>query len=217
MSSKKQNTNQQPKNTTIIPASETADSIISKHTYWAVATGMIPIPIIDIAAVTAIQLDMLRQLSVHYDLDYSEVQGKSWISALTASTLSSILARVGASAIKTIPVIGTILGVTSMAILSGASTYAIGQVFVRHFEEGGTLLNFDTDKFQQFYEEKMNEGKEYAKEFTEKFKSEVKQDENKSTSERLQELVQMHKDGLISDEEHIALRKEILSNFTAGA
>jgi len=200
----------------ILPPSETASGIINKHMYWSVATGMIPIPIIDVAAVTAIQLDMLKQLSRHYDSDYSEVQGKSWIGSLTTNTMSSLLVRAGVSAIKTIPVVGTAIGVTSMAILSGASTYAIGHVFVRHFEAGGTMVNFDTDKYKIYYVQKMNEGKLYAKNFTKKFKREVKKDEKKSTSIRLEELAKMHKAGLITDEEQLELRKNILSDFTAG-
>lgn len=216
MSSTNQNYDQQTSKPVKAAASQTVSEIISRHTYWAVATGMIPIPVVDIAAVTAIQLDMLKQLSTYYDLDYSEVQGKSWIGALTASTMSSILARLGASAIKTIPVVGTVLGVTSMAILSGASTYAIGQVFMTHFEDGGSLMDFEADKFKQYYEEKMKEGKNYAKEFTEKFKKEVEQDDNRGVSKRLEELASMHKAELISDEEYAALRKEILNDFATG-
>lgn len=208
MDTKKEESDRKP----VRQAPQEVVTIISRHTYSAVATGMIPIPIVDIAAVTAVQLDMLKMLSEHYNIDYSEVQGKSWIGALTASTM----ARVGASALKAIPIVGTVLGVTSMAILSGASTYAIGYVFVRHFEEGGTLLNFDIDAFVQLYDEKVNEGKEYAKDLIQRFKIEKKNEVNQSTTQQLQELIQMNKDELISDEEYVELRKKILNKFTSG-
>ena len=37
-----------------------ADGIIKSHVVWAMGGGLIPVPLFDIAAVTAIQMDMLR-------------------------------------------------------------------------------------------------------------------------------------------------------------
>ena len=45
------------------------DDIIKRHVYWAIGAGLIPIPAADIAAVTAIQLDMLKQVCSFYDID----------------------------------------------------------------------------------------------------------------------------------------------------
>ena len=38
--------------------------------------------------------------------------------------------------------ISALFGMASMAALSAAATYAIGKVFVRHFEKGGDLASF---------------------------------------------------------------------------
>lgn len=138
--------------------------------YWSIGVGFIPIPIIDIAAVAAIQLDMLKSICELYEVDYSKEQGKFWIGALAGSTLSSALARFGASAVKAIPVIGTAIGMTSMSIISAASTYAIGSVFVNHFEAGGTLGSFEAEKVKTFYKEKVEEGKKLAVKVKEKYK-----------------------------------------------
>ena len=115
--------------------SETSQDIIRNHMYWAIGAGSLPLPLIDLAAVTGIQLDMLKQLSRHYGVPYQEEQAKSWLSALSASLLS----RLGANALKLIPGIGSILGGVSMAVLSGASTYALGQVAREHFEGRGSF------------------------------------------------------------------------------
>ena len=64
-----------------------------------------------------------------YEIDFSEQAGKASITALT----SSGLARLGARAVKFIPGVGTILGGVAMGVLSGASSYALGQVFKKHF------------------------------------------------------------------------------------
>ena len=44
-----------------------ADTIIRNHIVWSMGAGMIPIPIADFFAVSAIQLDMVRQLCKLYD------------------------------------------------------------------------------------------------------------------------------------------------------
>jgi hypothetical protein len=41
-------------------------------------------------------------------------------------------------------------------------TYAIGRVFVQHYEMGGTLLDFDPDKTKAFFAEQFRVGKEYV-------------------------------------------------------
>ena len=107
---------------------EEAERIIRSHVLWAMGGGLIPIPLVDIAAVTGIQLDMLKQLAVLHDVDYSASSGKAFISALSGSTFAAL----GSSLVKVIPGIGTFLGVLSMSALSGASTYAVGQVAVSY-------------------------------------------------------------------------------------
>src|SRR5690242_8171823 len=116
-----------------------ANRIINQHILWSIGAGLVPVPLLDIAAVSGIQLDMLKQLSSHYGVSYSESEGKVWLSALSGS----ILARVAANAVKLIPGIGSIIGGLSMSALSGASTYALGQVAVAHFERSGDLSNLD--------------------------------------------------------------------------
>jgi hypothetical protein len=35
---------------------------------------------------------------------------------------------------------------------ASASTYAVGRVFIQHFESGGTFLDFDPDKVRAHFE-----------------------------------------------------------------
>ena len=46
---------------------------------------------------------------------------------------------------KFIPGGGTIIGSVGISVFGAASTYAIGKVFVRHFEGGGTIASFSAD------------------------------------------------------------------------
>src|SRR5690349_18174534 len=104
-------------------------SIILKHTIWAMAAGLIPLPLVDLAAVTAIQIDMIKQLAEHYGRDYNVMSGKAFVGALTGSGL----AMFGASVIKTIPVIGSVVGGVSVPVFAGASTWAVGQMATEIF------------------------------------------------------------------------------------
>ena len=136
-----------------------ANSIIKNHMIWSMGAGFIPVPIADFFAVTAIQLDMIRQLCKVYSIDFKETEGKAIITALTGSGL----ARIGARAVKFIPGIGSAIGGLTLAVLSGGSTYAIGEVFKKHFETGGTFLDFDPERLKKYYDEKFEKGKNMAK------------------------------------------------------
>ena len=137
--------------------SKHADTVVRNHVIWSMgASFLIPIPIADVFAVSALQLDMIRQLSRVYDIDFAETQGKAIITSLTSSTLARAGAR---SLIKLVPGIGTLIGGVTVSIFNGASTYALGEVFKRHFDSGGTILDFDTERLKKLYKEKFEKGK----------------------------------------------------------
>ena len=194
-----------------------SEAIVKRHVYWAVGAGLIPLPIVDIAAVTAIQLDMMKQICSFYKIDYTEEQGKTWIVALASSTLSSVVARMGASLVKSIPLVGTLIGATSMAIVSGASTYALGAVIANHFESGGTLDNFNKEKIKEFYEENLKEGKKVAKKLKDKYLKLIETPEGKekerNVGKRLKDLEDKRKQKLITDEDYEKQRNEIIRNL----
>lgn len=141
--------------------SKHAESIIRNHILFSMGAGVIPVPVVDIFAVSAAQLDMIRQLCKVYDIDFAETQGKAIVSSLTTATL----ARMGAGSIaKMIPVLGSYIGGLTNAVLAGASTYALGNVFKIHFETGGTILDFDTGRLKKLYREQFEKGKKVAEE-----------------------------------------------------
>ena len=145
--------------------SKHADTVIRNHVIWSMgASFLIPIPIADVFAVSALQLDMIRQLSRVYDIDFAETQGKAIITSLTSSTLARAGAR---SLIKLVPGIGTLIGGVTVSIFNGASTYALGEVFKRHFDSGGTILDFDTERLKKLYKEKFEKGKKVAQDWKE--------------------------------------------------
>ncbi|MDH3651061.1 MAG: DUF697 domain-containing protein [Saprospiraceae bacterium] len=194
---------------------ENANSIVQNHMIWAMGAGLIPVPMADFLAVSAIQLDMVRQLCNLYDIDYKETEGKAMITSLTGS----MVAKLGARAIKFIPGVGSVIGGVTLAILSGASTYALGEVFKKHFETGGTFLDFDPARLKKVYNEMFEKGKKYA------YQMKREQDQKVSAGERvlqeksvqksdpvekLKQLAKLYKDGVLDEAEFEALKKKLI-------
>ncbi|MDX2302455.1 MAG: SHOCT domain-containing protein [Microscillaceae bacterium] len=153
--------------------SSMADDSIDSHVLWAMGAGAIPLPILDVAAVTAIQLNMFKELCMIYQVDYNESFAKNLISSIAGATL----ARIGASFIKAIPGIGTLLGSVPMVVLSGASTYAIGQVFKQHLEIGGMMSSFSFENAQKIYNDAFERGKSYVDDLRKRAMGETKKEE----------------------------------------
>jgi len=194
---------------------ESANSIIKNHMIWSMGAGFIPVPIADFFAVSAIQLDMIRQLCKLYEIDFKETEGKAIITALTGSGL----ARLGARAIKFIPGVGSVLGGVTLAVLSGASSYALGEVFKTHFETGGTFLDFDPARLKKYYNEKFEKGKEMAKDIK-KEQDDTKEliIEKKSSTkpmddvDKLKQIAKLKEEGIITEEEFEKMKKKIIGS-----
>jgi len=185
-----------------------ANTIVKNHIVWSMGAGFIPVPIADLFAVTAIQLDMIRQLSNLYDVDFKETSGKAIITSLSGASV----ARMGARAVKFIPGVGSVLGGVTLAILSGASTYALGEVFKTHFDNGGTFLDFDISRIKRMYDESFEKGKDVARDIH-KEQEDKKQKAEAAEADplvRIKELADLKEKGLLTDEEYQALKKKLI-------
>ena len=127
----------------------------------AVGAGFIPVPIVDFAVITGVQLTMLAQICNIYNQPFSKEVAQSIIASLVGGAVTGGEASSLAisSKLKLIPVVGTAVSWLVTPALAGATTYAIGKVFVRHLESGGSLLTFDGKKMKDYMEKAMEEGK----------------------------------------------------------
>jgi len=133
---------------------EVASKLVDRFSLWSGAAGLIPIPLVDMAAVGGVQLQMLRRLSEIYGVPFSENRGKSIIASLAgavipASTATTTAVGVG-SLVKSFPGVGTAIGAVTMPVFSAGATYVIGKVFIQHFASGGTLLDFNPPDYREF-------------------------------------------------------------------
>jgi uncharacterized protein (DUF697 family) len=133
---------------------EQASQLVDRFSLWAGAAGLVPIPLVDMAVVGGVQLQMLRKLSEIYGVPFSENMGKSVLASLAgavipASTATTTAMGIGSVA-KGMPGIGTMVGALTMPVFSAGATYIIGKVFIQHFASGGTLLDFNPPDYREF-------------------------------------------------------------------
>lgn len=137
--------------------------IIRNHVMVVMGGCLIPIPIVDFAVIVGLQLKMLNKLSKSYGIEFSENRGKSFIASLIGGFAPLMFAKmVFGSFIKTVPSMGYFIGTAAMSVAAGATTYAIGKVFLQHFESGGTFSDFNPEKAKKSYAEELKNGERIA-------------------------------------------------------
>jgi uncharacterized protein (DUF697 family) len=141
-----------------------AQRIVQRNVYWAMGGGVLPLPLVDIVAITAVQLKMLRELPGVYKVPFREGAAKKAVTSLLVGIGGvGVGAVIGASFAKFIPVVGQSLGIATVPAVSGALTHAVGHTFILHFESGGTLLDFNAKAMRKYFEEEFGKAKETVK------------------------------------------------------
>ena len=127
---------------------QVAVRLAERFSLWSGAAGFIPVPFIDLTAIGGVQIQMLRRISRLYNIPFSENRGKALIASLIGSLIPGTSVIGAASIAKGVPLLGTAISAVAMPALSAGATYAIGIAFIRHFDSGGTLLDFNPSKYR---------------------------------------------------------------------
>lgn len=129
-----------------------ARGLVKRNVYWAAGLGLIPVPIVDVLALAGVQVKMLKELSDLYGVNFHEDKARTIVVSLFTGLGSVGIAKVVArSLFRLVPVVGQLVGAVGTAVVAGALTMAMGNLFVMHFESGGTLLDFDVDKMRDHF------------------------------------------------------------------
>lgn len=126
------------KNTSDI--STATEEIIQKHSLGAAVAGLVPIPLVDMVAISGVQYKMIKRLSEEYDhVDFKEEKTKSVIAVLMGGIGSFEAGLFTRILFKGIPFFGPIIGGTAVSGFAYYSTKLIGEIFDQHFGSGGTM------------------------------------------------------------------------------
>jgi len=138
---------------------------VKRYMWWSMGAGLVPLPILDLVAVSGVQLKMIADISKIYDISFKNSRVRAVIGSLVGFVFPHAMSYglVG-SLVKAIPWGGALAVAPSMALFSGACTWALGNVFIQHFESGGTFLNFDPDAVKEYFRAQFEEGKKVAAE-----------------------------------------------------
>ena len=139
-----------------------ATAVVKRLSLWSGAAGLIPIPLVDLAAVGGVQIEMLRRVSKIYGVPFSQNGGKALIAGIAGSMIPASSGVGATSLIKGIPGIGTAVSLLTMPTLSMGATYAIGMAFIQHFATGGTLLDFNPPDYHEFLKAETGKGRSGA-------------------------------------------------------
>jgi uncharacterized protein (DUF697 family) len=141
-----------------------ADVRIKNHVLVATTLGLVPLPLFDLALLVGNQVAMVHGLSGLYRVPFDKLRTRAIVTSLLAGS-APVLTVVGlSSGAKLMPGIGSLLGSGSVAVGGGALTYAVGQVFVQHFEGGGNLFDVDLAAMRRVFARKVKEGEAAAAE-----------------------------------------------------
>lgn len=201
-------------NTTTTNRRQEAHNITVRRTLYAAGAGLIPMPIVDAAAILGIQVLMIRDIGRLYGVEFKEQRAKSLITALVGD-----VAAVGL--FKIVPGLGTFFGGASAAAAGAAATYALGEVFTQHFEEGGTLLDFDTARYRAFFQKEFEKGKEVVANFKKKASGKAGAEEQdgeplSANQELLEQSKALHAEVLALQQELEALRRQKAASAKIG-
>ena len=155
----------------IIPATRAAavENTIKSHVLVALSLGLVPLPVFDVVVLTMNQVKMVQAVGrIHGVQPFHEDGLKSMIVSLASGTLP-VVGIIGlSSGLKVMPGIGSLIGSGSVAVTGALLTYAVGRVFDKHFESGGTYLTLNKHKARADIKAEVRKGRGFVSALAEK-------------------------------------------------
>jgi len=149
-----------------VQARAEADVIVKNHVIVSSGLGLVPMPLLDGAALANVQLNLVGRLADHYGVPSTPLY-PSMLLSVTGGALPFLLTAGAGSLFKFIPGPGSLAGGMLQSVLASAVTYAVGHVFMEHFEAGGTLADLDfaalRKRFRLQFRHGLREGRQLAR------------------------------------------------------
>ena len=116
-----------------------ANSIVERHTAYAAVGGIIPVPIANVASITAVIVRMVKLLSDLYGIPFERDRARAIVVGLMGGAMPTGLGAVTTSTLFYIVPGSGLVGLAVSSIAAVACTRSIGRIFVEHFETGSSL------------------------------------------------------------------------------
>lgn len=137
-----------------------AKSIIRRYSAGAAVLGLVPLPLVDMAGLAALQLVMLSDLAKLHQVPFKPWQARPLVGALLGG-IAPVTAATGilGYALRKIPVLGPAAGVLTLPALAGAATLAVGKLFNLHFALGDSLVDLDPERLRLQFNEHFSQAR----------------------------------------------------------
>jgi uncharacterized protein (DUF697 family) len=119
-----------------------ARAIVERHANLSAVGGIIPLPILNIAGITAIVVRMVRMLSKLYGVPFERNRARATVIGLMGGVMPTGLATVASSTLVLFLPGTNLIGLAVSSVTASACARGIGQMFIEHFENGSTLIDF---------------------------------------------------------------------------
>jgi uncharacterized protein (DUF697 family) len=145
-----------------------ADILVKRYVMGSLAFAALPVPFApfwDMAAIAALQVKMVHGLCRLYGVPFRKELVRGLVGALAGHLFLRGSVAPAVHYLRMIPGLGQFHDLTSFIgsfAVTAASTYAIGKVFMEHFETGGTLLDFDPERVKARFQALYAEGRRLA-------------------------------------------------------
>lgn len=111
-----------------------AHAIVERHATYSAAGALIPLPIANVASVTAIIVRMVKMLSRLYDVPFERDRTRAIVVGMVGGAMPTGLAAVASSTLQYLVPASGIVGLAVSSVAAVGSTRSIGLVFIEHFE-----------------------------------------------------------------------------------
>jgi len=119
-----------------------ARAIVERHANYSAFGGAIPLPIANIASITAIIVRMVKSLSGLYGVPFERNRARAIVIGLMGGVMPTGLATAATSTLMYFVPGYNLIGLAVSSVTASASARSIGQIFIDHFENGSTLVDF---------------------------------------------------------------------------
>jgi uncharacterized protein (DUF697 family) len=145
------------------PTQDEVDEIIRNRVYASIAVGLVPVPLVDLGALTAVQLELIYRLSKAYDIPFNQKWARKAVAFLLGSLAPVFLAPNLSGLLRYVPVIGPTLGATGGSITFATATYLVGHAFAKRFAKGEQVDDKELKSIGQEIKDGFEKGKSKVK------------------------------------------------------
>lgn len=131
---------------------EQANRLVRRFALLGGGAAALPLPVVDVLAVAGVQIRLIRTLAGLYGIPFHQERSRA---ALMGLLMGAEVGVVSLSIARFLPGLGYLAVAGPGAVLFSALTFAVGKVFIQHFEAGGTLLDFDPARMRAHFQREL--------------------------------------------------------------